>query len=92
MFLNRLIGERKEVALLAALYVPQAQLSMPAKQTLPDHNLGRGKRTLDFLLVPQTSKMCHTGKSKGFTQSTQLAASHGGRGLISRLTQAQITT
>lgn len=80
--------------MLTALYVPQAyaQLSMPAKQALPDHNLERGKRTLDFLLVPQTSKMCHTGKGKGFIQSTQLAASHGGSGLISRLAQAQITT
>lgn len=59
-------------------------LSMPAKQALPDHNLERGKGTLDFLSVPQTSKMCNSGKGNVFIQRAQLAASHAD----SRLTDA----
>lgn len=58
-----------------------ALLSMAAKQVLPDHNLERGKGSLDFLSVPQTSKMCNSGKGNVFIQSTQLATSHAGSGL-----------
>lgn len=58
-----------------------ALLSMPAKQALPDHNLERGKGTLDFLVVPQTSKMCNSGKGNVFIQSVQLATSHADNGL-----------
>lgn len=53
-----------------------ALLSMPAKQALPDHNLERRKGTLDFLLVPQTSKKLNSGKGNVFVQSRQLDTSH----------------